>query len=353
MEEKNEHCGRTIQQTAKYQGVSLSTIKRAISHGLISVIYFGDRPIIPHAENERIAREGLPHIPPGYRRMTTGPVRGGRPPRKAKAKASARRCRGRLSISCNNCNGEFNADGKRNAKHHEPAHAAAWFTGPRYQQQRRCDARRARARGRAAGHRPCCWPRHQCPGGRDQERRHHRSLPAVGFDHMAALANVGRGNPAQQPPVRGFGGSGDDPERWRTAMVEAGVGIVTRGQYQFRHRHGGHHAHGHACLARQVGWRRSGDPDVGRDHATDPVRARRHANVVHRLDVHTRLSNLGSSNPRCSMVLYTREGRVKAGAMCCRAPVELAHGQVVQRRNQLDRGHVDALLRVTTVVNRH
>jgi hypothetical protein len=59
--------------------LSRSTVDRVVSHGLVKVIYFGDRPFIPAAECDRIAREGLPAISPGYKRRTNGPIKGGRP----------------------------------------------------------------------------------------------------------------------------------------------------------------------------------------------------------------------------------------------------------------------------------
>jgi hypothetical protein len=64
-----------------------STTKRIISHGLVKVVYVGDRPLIPHQELLRIAREGLPNIPAGYKRKTVGPTNGGRK-RVAKEKAA-------------------------------------------------------------------------------------------------------------------------------------------------------------------------------------------------------------------------------------------------------------------------
>jgi hypothetical protein len=55
-----------------------STTKRIISHGLVKVVYVGDRPLIPHQELLRIAREGLPHIPAGYKRKIGGLTNAGR-----------------------------------------------------------------------------------------------------------------------------------------------------------------------------------------------------------------------------------------------------------------------------------
>ena len=80
-----ERRGRNIQDTADLHGVSKSLIKRAISWGRVKVVYFGDLPIVPAEENERIAREGLPNIPTGYRPKSAAPGRGGRPRSKPKA----------------------------------------------------------------------------------------------------------------------------------------------------------------------------------------------------------------------------------------------------------------------------
>jgi hypothetical protein len=74
--------GRTMQAFATRHGVSVSLIQRGVSWGLIRVLQFGDRPIIPAEEHERICREGLPRIPPGYKRKTTGTWPGGRPRKK-------------------------------------------------------------------------------------------------------------------------------------------------------------------------------------------------------------------------------------------------------------------------------
>jgi hypothetical protein len=80
--------GRTLKDFAERHGVSKSLIQRAVSHGLIKVLRFGDRPIIPAEEHQRICREGLPRIPAGYRRTTKGPWPGGRP-RANKSRAAA------------------------------------------------------------------------------------------------------------------------------------------------------------------------------------------------------------------------------------------------------------------------
>src|SRR4051812_140447 len=88
-----ERRGRTCQDAAVGWGTSPSTVKRAISHGLIRVIYIGTRPIIPADEFERIACEGLPAIPPGYKRMTTGPTKVGRPRKPAPLPKGRRKAR--------------------------------------------------------------------------------------------------------------------------------------------------------------------------------------------------------------------------------------------------------------------
>lgn len=76
--------------------LSKSMVARIISHGLVRLVYFGERSFVPLEEVDRLARDGVPEMPRGYRRMTTGPVYGatGRPPRKQK---KARRVRPGLS----------------------------------------------------------------------------------------------------------------------------------------------------------------------------------------------------------------------------------------------------------------
>jgi hypothetical protein len=59
------------------------TIFRAVSHGMIKVIYVGNDPRVPPDEADRVRREGLPNIPPGYKRKTTGPGGPGRPKKKS------------------------------------------------------------------------------------------------------------------------------------------------------------------------------------------------------------------------------------------------------------------------------
>jgi len=74
----------TKEEFAQQFNLSRATVDRAISHGMVRIVYFGSRPLIPAEECDRIAREGLPDIPPGYKRMTSGPTKVGRPKKGAK-----------------------------------------------------------------------------------------------------------------------------------------------------------------------------------------------------------------------------------------------------------------------------
>jgi hypothetical protein len=91
--------GFGVAKFADRHDVGISFIKRAISWGKLKVIYYGDRPIVPVDEDERVGREGLPDVPPGYRRKTDGPLppRIGRPrktpTRRRKAKGADREAR--------------------------------------------------------------------------------------------------------------------------------------------------------------------------------------------------------------------------------------------------------------------
>lgn len=85
-----ERRARALQDAAVELGTSLSTLVRARSHGLIRVVYFGRRPIIPAAEFERLARDGLPAIPPGYKRLTRGATKVGRPRKRKAGEAKTR-----------------------------------------------------------------------------------------------------------------------------------------------------------------------------------------------------------------------------------------------------------------------
>jgi hypothetical protein len=73
-----EPPGQTFQSGAARWATSVHTLKRAESHGLVATIRIGDRSIIPPSEVARIDREGLPKIPPGYKRKTRGFWPGGR-----------------------------------------------------------------------------------------------------------------------------------------------------------------------------------------------------------------------------------------------------------------------------------
>jgi hypothetical protein len=85
-----ERRASTLQQVANDFGISLSTIKRGVSHGLIKTIYFGDRPLVTVEEQDRLQREGLPKIPPGYRRRTIELTKVGRKLGSTKAKLAKR-----------------------------------------------------------------------------------------------------------------------------------------------------------------------------------------------------------------------------------------------------------------------
>lgn len=96
---EQERRGQTIQRFAKKWGISESFVKRAISHGRIKTIPFGDRSIVPPEEDERIGREGVPNVPAGYKRKTVGPWPGGRPAKAAKKKGKAQRGRSEQRVA--------------------------------------------------------------------------------------------------------------------------------------------------------------------------------------------------------------------------------------------------------------
>ena len=73
---------QTITEGASRWRCSTSTLRRAAGHGMLKTIYIGDKPIIPPKEVARIDEEGLPSIPTGYRRLTSGPTKLGRPPKR-------------------------------------------------------------------------------------------------------------------------------------------------------------------------------------------------------------------------------------------------------------------------------
>lgn len=78
----------TKQEFGRTFHLSPSMVDRIVSNGLVRVIWFGARPLIPLEECDRVAREGLPRVP-GYRRMTKGPVNDGRPPKRGPKKKSS------------------------------------------------------------------------------------------------------------------------------------------------------------------------------------------------------------------------------------------------------------------------
>jgi hypothetical protein len=74
----SEPHGCTFQNADRRWDISVHTLKRAASYGMITTIQFGDRSIIPPAEVARIDRDGLGPIPTGYKRKTQGVWTGGR-----------------------------------------------------------------------------------------------------------------------------------------------------------------------------------------------------------------------------------------------------------------------------------
>lgn len=72
----------TKREVAAALGVSPSTIDRAHSQGLIRVVNFGRRRVVPADEVERLLRDGLPSVG-AYRRMSSRPARNKSGPRPA------------------------------------------------------------------------------------------------------------------------------------------------------------------------------------------------------------------------------------------------------------------------------
>jgi len=62
----------SLRETASTLKMGMTTLQRAISHGLVKFNMMGRVVRIPAAEVERIARDGLGPIPAGYKRRTTG-----------------------------------------------------------------------------------------------------------------------------------------------------------------------------------------------------------------------------------------------------------------------------------------
>lgn len=69
----------SLAEAAGALSVSTTTLQRAISHGLIHFTKIGSAIRLPVDEIERLAREGLPKMPAGYKRKTAGPQSRGRP----------------------------------------------------------------------------------------------------------------------------------------------------------------------------------------------------------------------------------------------------------------------------------
>lgn len=60
----------TLEEFAASFGIAKFTVQRLISHGLVKVIRIGAKPLIPEREAQRIERDGLPKVPPGYKRQS-------------------------------------------------------------------------------------------------------------------------------------------------------------------------------------------------------------------------------------------------------------------------------------------
>jgi hypothetical protein len=63
----------TLEEFATSFGIAKFTVQRLISHGLLKTIHIGAKPLIPEAEAQRIERDGLPSVPPGYKRQSAKP----------------------------------------------------------------------------------------------------------------------------------------------------------------------------------------------------------------------------------------------------------------------------------------
>jgi excisionase family DNA binding protein len=68
----------SLQEAAAALSVGVTKLQRAISHDLIRSTKIGASIRIPADEVERIARDGLPDIPAGYKRKTNGNTHRGR-----------------------------------------------------------------------------------------------------------------------------------------------------------------------------------------------------------------------------------------------------------------------------------
>lgn len=71
----------TLEEFATSFGIAKFTVQRLISHGLLKTIHIGAKPLIPEREAQRIERDGLPAVPPGYKRQSARP----RPRRRSRA----------------------------------------------------------------------------------------------------------------------------------------------------------------------------------------------------------------------------------------------------------------------------
>lgn len=63
-----ERLSYSVQEAGFALDISAHTLKRAISFGLIRATNIGTRLLIPADEVKRLAAEGLPKIPVGWRR---------------------------------------------------------------------------------------------------------------------------------------------------------------------------------------------------------------------------------------------------------------------------------------------
>jgi excisionase family DNA binding protein len=68
----------SLQEAAAALSVGVTKLQRAISHDLLRSTKIGASIRIPADEVERIARDGLPDIPAGYKRKTNGNTRQGK-----------------------------------------------------------------------------------------------------------------------------------------------------------------------------------------------------------------------------------------------------------------------------------
>jgi hypothetical protein len=75
----------TVEDSAAALSISTSILWRLISHGLVKSTRTGASIRIPAEEVARLAREGVPKLPAGYKRKTVGTTRRGRPKKKPRA----------------------------------------------------------------------------------------------------------------------------------------------------------------------------------------------------------------------------------------------------------------------------